>query len=155
MKIRIDIDEEIMDTEIIIRCKEIDEEIINLQKRIMDSAKTFDQLVCERDDVEYYLPLKSILFFETNDRKVRAHTRTEIFYVKYKLYQLQDLLPGNFVRISKSSIVNVNQIYSISKSIATDNCIEFIGCDKRTYISRNYYKALRDEIENRRYNYER
>jgi len=99
-----------------------------------------------KDDKEYYMPLESILFFETENKIIRAHTKNEMYETTYKLYELEELLPRYFMRISKSAIVNMNKVYSITKNIAASSTVEFGDSHKKVYVSRNYYKMLVEKL---------
>jgi len=70
------------------------------------------------------------------------------------LYELEEMLPNNFVRVSKSTILNVNQIYSINRNLTSSSLVQFYKSYKQVYVSRNYNKILKQRLEERR-NYER
>ena len=55
-------------------------------------------------DRSYYLPLEDILFFETDGKEILAHTIDQMYTIKYRLYELEEILPGYFMRVSKSTI---------------------------------------------------
>lgn len=150
MKIRIDIDQNNVD-EIIIKCKKITNEITDIQNLLKNSNK---KIIFYRDNVEYYLELNNILFFETDGNLVNAHTIDNVFQTKYKLYELEKILPNNFMRVSKSTILNVEHIYSINHSITSSSVVEFANTYKKVYVSRLYYKILKEKLE-RRFLYER
>lgn len=149
MKIRIEMDEE-KDEEIVIRCKALTPQIMKLQQLIIDETSRSGQLVLYKGDVEYYINLNQILFFETEDSMVMAHTMKEAYETRKKLYELEDLLPGSFIRISKSSIVNTNKIYAINRNLTASSTIEFQGTHKQIYVSRGYYKILKEKMEEKR-----
>ena len=69
---------------------------------------------------------------------------------KYKLYELEDLLPNNFIRVSKSAIVNVSHIFSIDRNVTSSSCIKFNGTYKNVYVSRRYYKDLKNKLNEMR-----
>lgn len=142
----VDSDEE----EVIIRCKEITPEIMQLQKTISNQSKKTQSIVLFQKDTEFYIDKSQILFFETEDQKVIAHTKTEAYETGKKLYELEEMLGGNFQRISKSAIVNVSKIYSIKKNVAASSAIEFQGTHKQIYVSRAYYKVLKDRLDEKR-----
>jgi Response regulator of the LytR/AlgR family len=48
------------------------------------------------DNTVYSLSTQDILFFETNDRNVYAHTKDNAFLIHYRLYELEENLPDNF-----------------------------------------------------------
>lgn len=149
MKIRIELEENAQE-EIILRCRELTPKIMELQRILSESANRSGQIILYKDDKEYYLDKSRILFFETENSTVMAHTAKDAFETKLKLYELEELLGSSFLRISKSSIVNINQIYAIRKSLASSSAIEFYGTHKQIYASRAYYHVLREKLEEKR-----
>ena len=149
MKMRIEIDENLSEEEIIIKCPQLNSEIANLQKEIAGMFGKERKISFERDEKEYFIPIKDILFFETQDKKVYVHTADSVYHSKYKLYELEQLLPHTFVRVSKSSILNTKQIYSISWNIASSSVVEFSNTSKKVYVSRTYYKVLKELMADR------
>jgi DNA-binding LytR/AlgR family response regulator len=150
MKVRIDIDETIAEDEIIIRCSRLDEHTQKVYDALMDMTKESKHLMLFKGNVEYYLPMDKILFFETMDNCISAHTVDNVYETTYRLYELEELLPGYFMRVSKSTILNLNHIYSISRNLAASSEIQFFNTHKQVYVSRNYYKSLRTRLEEKR-----
>lgn len=150
MKIRIDVEPDITEDEVIIRCKEVTPQIVQIQKSIAEQIAQKQQMVFYQGEKEYYFSLDEILFFETEEGRINAHTKNDVFQVRYRLYELEELLPATFVRVAKSTIVNINYIRSITKNLASASEIEFVGSHKLVYVSRNYYKALKYKLEERR-----
>ena len=105
-------------------------------------------------ETEFYFSLDEILFFETSDKYISAHTKNDVYEVKYKLYELENFLPKSFIRVSISTILNVNQIYSINHNITSSSTIEFENSHKQVYVSRFYKKELTDRLKERK-NYEK
>lgn len=149
MIIKIEIDDNISDDEIFIKCKEINENIKKIQKIVSDAAKQAD-IHFYKDNTEYYLSLDSVLFFETSGTSIHAHTSDNFYQVKNKLYELEKILPSNFIRVSKSTIINVKHIYSIKKNITSSSIVQFSNTHKQVYVSRNYYKLLKQRIDQSR-----
>ena len=150
MKIKIEIDENLSEDEVLIRCRGLTEQVTEIQKAVSEVVNTSQRFVFYRGNTEYYLALDEILFFETDGDGINAHTRDNIYQTKYKLYELEDLLPGCFMRISKSSIVNTNHIYSISRNLTASSVVAFAGTHKQVYVSRYYYKPLVNKLEEKR-----
>ncbi|MFA5602854.1 MAG: LytTR family DNA-binding domain-containing protein [Bacilli bacterium] len=78
-----------------------------------------------------------------------AHTVHYIYQVKYKLYELEKLLTRNFIRISKSTIVNINHIYGINKNIPSYSEIELNKTHKKVFVSSFYFKNLKERLKER------
>ena len=150
MKIKIEIDDGLAEEEIVIRCKSLNEDVISIQKRITDAVNSRMQLEVSRGDKEYYLLIDEILFFETDVSGVVVHTATQMYEIRHKLYELEDLLPGNFIRVSKSSILNSAKVRAIHKNITGASEVEFVGSNKKVFVSRNYFKVLMAKLEEKR-----
>lgn len=150
MKIKIEIDEAIADEEIVIRCKSLSEDVISIQKRITDAVNSRMQLEVSKGDKEYYLKPDEILFFETDTSGVIVHTATQMYETKYRLYELEHLLPGDFIRISKSAILNSEKVRAIHKNITGASEVEFAGSGKKVFVSRNYFKVFMAKLEEKR-----
>lgn len=150
MKVKIEIDGDLPEEEVIIRCRQMDESILKLQAAVMDADGGDRCISLKQEDTLVFTPLKDILFFETEGKTVRAHTGNKLFNTEYKLYELEEMLPGYFMRISKSTIVNLNYIYSITRNLTASSVVEFTGSAKKVYVSRNYYKALIERLGEKR-----
>ena len=137
MKIRIETEADI-EEEIVIKCRQLTPEIIRLQQTLSEMTGRGSQLAL------------FILFFETEGTSVMAHTAAEAYETRLRLYELEELLPASFMRISKSSIVNTDRIYSINRNLAASSAVEFQGTHKQVYVSRGYYKALKEKLEEKR-----
>jgi len=147
MKIRIDIDENLREPEIVIRGRADD--VAKLQNAVLTAAKSAQNLALIRDGRDYYLPAESILFFEAVDGKTWAHTAKNIYEIKQKLYELENILPSSFARISKSAIIGTKYILSISHNLAGPSLVRFRGSVKQINVSRGYYKNLVNKLSER------
>ena len=150
MKIKIELDSDLTEDEVIIRCSKVDTSIQKIQTAILDISMQNKQMIFLKDGKEYYFPIEEVLFFETNNMRIDSHTKNDVFQVKYKLYELENVLPSNFVRVSKSTILNVNKIHSIDRNIVSSSLVQFYNTHKQVYVSRYYYKQLREQLERRR-----
>ena len=150
MKIQIELNDNLTENEVVICCKSIDEEVMKVQQAVAEVASKSQTYIFYKADTEYYLTLNQILFFETDGSGVSAHTAKDIFETRQKLYELERVLPGYFLRISKSAICNTDKIYSISRGISSNSVVEFQGTQKKVYVSRRYYKPLRQLMEEKR-----
>lgn len=149
LKIRIELDKD-AEEEVILRCKDLTPKIIKLQQVLTKTMNKSGQIILYKNDTEYYLEIDKILFFETENSAVLAHTAKDVFETKMKLYELENILGGDFLRISKSAIVNTNKIYAISRNLTASSVIEFQGTHKQIYVSRAYYKVLKAKLEEKR-----
>ena len=144
MKIKVEIDENLPEDEILIRCRNMDEEVIAIQKQVAEAVKSRLQLNVFKGETEYYLTLDDILFFETNGSVVAVHTGSDIFETKLRLYELEEILSDrDFIRISKSQIVNINCIKSLMPELNRSLSATLSNGEILT-VSRRYVKSLRN-----------
>lgn len=155
MKINIEFDTNLTENEITIRCASIDSEVQKIQEALSSIISSARRFICYQNETEYYLPIENILFFETADGGIRAHTKEQVFQTKMKLYELEETLPGYFMRVSKSTILNTEHIFSITRNLTASSVVEFNGTHKQVYVSRYYYKPLKFKLEEKRKDYEK
>ncbi|HAL74624.1 MAG TPA: hypothetical protein DCM45_05975 [Clostridiales bacterium] len=135
--------------EIVIRCRQITPEIESMALKIGSTDKHPVLPSFFKGDMQYYLSLAEIVFFETDAERVFAHTVNDSFETRMRLYALEAVLPGNFVRVSRSAIVNIQQVYSIQKGITGVSLIAFRKTHKVIYCSRMYRSNLIRKMEAR------
>ena len=150
MRIRIEVDDRIEENEIIVRCSELNDEVKNIQKLLAEILSQSKQIIFYKGNTEYYISLDEILFFETEESSISAHTINDVYSVKYKLYELEEILPNNFLRVSKSTILNTNHIYSITRNITSASIVEFQNTHKKVFVSKHYYKVLQFKLLEKR-----
>ena len=150
MKINIDVDDSLQQDMITIHCREITDEILELQRLLASQRNARQKISAYIDDTEYYVDVKTILFLEADGNYISVHTAKSIYRVRQKLYELEELLPRDFLRVSKSTIVNTELIASIKKNITGASEISFRNSIKKAYASRNYIKALIEIMDEKR-----
>jgi len=141
---RIELTDGSTEDEVIVRCSRVDANVQKLQEFLINLSAP--KLVFYKGSEEFYLPLEDILFFATEGEQVFAHTSNDAFKVKHRLYELEEMLPRSFVRISKGTIVNIKQIYAIDRNLTSASRVSFSNTHKHIYVSRHYYRMLREKM---------
>jgi DNA-binding LytR/AlgR family response regulator len=149
MKVHIEVDESIPEDEILIRCGRADESIRSICQLILEQGKTEQNITFYKENREYYFPLNNVLFFETEGEHVYAHTEDDAYLIKYRLYELEEMLPRSYVRVAKSTIVNSAKVYSVTRNITSASLIQFSGSHKQVYASRYYFNDLQQRLQER------
>ena len=150
MKLRLELDKSIEEEEVVIRCREMTDQIRQIQQALEDITAAKQRFVFYKGNTEYYISLDQILFFETEEKIIFAHTANDMYQVKYRLYELEEFLPGHFLRISKSTILNTEKVYAIRRNLTASSEVEFQNTHKQVFVSRAYYKSLRHKLEEKR-----
>ena len=74
-----------------------------------------------------YLSGKEILFVEADKNKRLVCTGEGSFHSQYKLYELEHMLPASFARVSKSVILNTDQV-KVYRPLANGLMAAELGC---------------------------
>ena len=94
----------------------------------------------------YFLDYKDVIYFDTADRKSFIYTIDKVYETSLKLYQLEDILKEtSFIRSSKSMILNIKKISSISHTFSGKMMATLINGEK-VEISRNYVQLLKEKL---------
>ncbi|MBQ7499408.1 MAG: LytTR family transcriptional regulator [Clostridia bacterium] len=152
MKLRIEIDPDAPE-EIIIRASRMSETVMRVQDAVLSALGQGGSIAVKHGESEIYLPFDELLFFETDGDKTIVHTASDCFFCKQRLGELSLSLPRNFVRASKSCLINTAKIRSISRTPTGVGTAYFAGSEKKAFISRMYYKTVREVIEQTRLNF--
>lgn len=78
MKIRIEIDENLEEQEVIIRAPAWNEEVTALKERIAGEYKMPSVLNVRQKERDFFIPFHDILFFETENKVIYAHTNDKM-----------------------------------------------------------------------------
>ena len=104
---------EISETEVEIRYREKDHEVDNLVRVISSSTDVIPGINDKGDTEMIYI--SQILYVEAVDRDVFAYRTDGVYKIRKTLYELEDDLREKFfVRISKSTIVNIKAVRSVA-----------------------------------------
>ncbi len=115
MKISINIDPELTDTEIVINCGSLTAETESL---IAALRMADNQLTVIKNGETHILDISKIAYIETVDRKTFVYTEKDCYESKLKLYEMDDrLCGGSFLRISRSCIVRLKYIRSLKAEL--------------------------------------
>ncbi|KAF1299587.1 hypothetical protein BAU15_02785 [Enterococcus sp. JM4C] len=100
-------------------------------------------LLGELNGEMYRIPFLNVLYVEVVDKRSYLYTKGQVYQSNEKLYQLEEkLLPYNFLRISKSMLLNVEAILSVSPMLSGRLEATLLN-HERVAISRKYVPALK------------
>jgi len=104
---------DITETEVEIRYRVKDQEVESLIRSVNQSSDSVLGINAQGDTEKIYV--SGILYFEAVDRDVFAYKTNGVYRIRKTLYELEDDLSGKcFVRISKSTIANINAVRSVA-----------------------------------------
>jgi len=127
--------------EIIVKCSFLDDDLTLLLNQLKNGSSKMN---FNKDNKIVLVEKKDILFFESVDDKVFAYTQDDALETKFKLYELEQILPAKtFFRANKAVIVNVNKIKSLSPAFG-GRFEAVLKNGYRVIISRNYVPKLKE-----------
>lgn len=139
----IEIREEKKELQVIIECKKANEQVLKLKAHL----ELFNnKLQAKADSGVCFVNVMDALYFESVDEKIFLYTEASVMEVRQRLYELEEMLSGkDFIRISKSVIVNINKIMALRPEL--NRTLLLTMCSgEQLVVSRNYVKAFRGLI---------
>ena len=128
---------------VIVRCAPPDQRLISM----LLSFKTANtELTGYLNDKIARLNYQDIYYFESNENRVFAYCHSDVYEVKYKLYELEELFnPLDFVRCSKSMIINMEKIEFLSP-LFSGKLEAHLKNGEKVLISRQYVHSLKAKL---------
>lgn len=142
MKITIQVNENIQDTEIAVTCNKLTPEI----EKMLATLRMLDQqMMVTKEDENYLLDVAKIAYIEAVDRKTFVYTAEDVYESKLKLYEMEErLCQSGFFRVSKNTLVHLRFIKSLKNDIARKLRLTLTS-GEQIMVSRQYA----DEIKKR------
>jgi DNA-binding LytR/AlgR family response regulator len=110
-------------------------------------ADSLTAVAMRREEKIELVPLRQILYFETEELALRCHTASTVGEVKERLYELEERLPSSrFARVSKSAIVNLGTVREVHPWFGRNLLLRFGIEGKQVEVSRNYVRVLKDRL---------
>ena len=143
MKIIIETDKSINETEIHIKCREVDEDL----KEIISSLSLEDfKFAGYINEETFFIPLNDILYFEAVDSKIFFYTSGKMYESALKLYKIEETTKNmSFARISKTTIANLRKMTSIKKA-ENSRLIATMISGEKLVVSRQYVSEIKRKL---------
>lgn len=142
MKVELNINEKFKEILVTISTDKINDEVQELVNYIEYKE---DYLVGIADDQVCVLDISDIIRVFVEDRKVFVVTTKGKFVVRKKLYEMNNLLTKDFVKISQSEIANIKFIKNLDLSIRGTIVIVYKNSDI-SYVSRRLLKDFKTKL---------
>lgn len=141
MQIKIELNNAYKEPEIIILTDKMTDDIDRIFKMLSDEKS---QIIAgiKNDRIEVLEP-NDIIRVYANSKKVFAVTDKGEYMLRLRLYEAEERLSLNqFVRISKSEIINLKKVNSFDLNFAGTICVRFFN-NEVTYVSRRYVSEIK------------
>lgn len=128
---------------LIIECVEVTPDIESIRAFALSKGATLSGSVGERI---YQFNLTEVFYFEAVDERVFAYTRDKSYELRIRLYELEKAYADkHFVRCSKSFIINLLKLESISPAL-NGRFTAHMKNGEKIIISRQYVPELKRAV---------
>ena len=143
MKININIDSSVKETQILITAAALGDEL----EKVIASLRALDfKLTGVSRGQTFILDAAEVLYIDTVDKKTFLYTESEVYESSLKLYELEAQLSSNdFFRAGKSSIINFNKIKSL-KSDMDGRIIVVMENKEKLIVSKQYAAFIKSKL---------
>ena len=146
MKVEVIVDKKYENTNIIIYTNRMTDEINNIVEKFSDDDNQ-NIIVGYKDNKLFILEENNIETVYAESGKVIIRCNGEEYISKKRLYELEEILnKKNFIRVSKSEIVNFNKVKNIDYKVIGTLILNFKSGNK-SYASRRYISSIKDFLK--------
>lgn len=128
--------------EVIVRAPERTPIIDEIEKLIQNS---FQELIGYKDREAVKLCASDVYCFTVENNRVYAVTEIDKYLIKERLYQLEETLDENFIKINKSCIANLSKIQKFNASFSGSLLVVFKN-GYTDYVSRRSVKPIKERL---------
>ena len=126
----------------VIKAVEVTDEISGAIELLEGDAKSY---AVSKDGKVYIIKASAVYYIESVDKKTFVYTKAGCYDTKYRLYELEVMLDGYFMRCSKSMIVNLKKVRNV-KSQMSGRIDATLLNDETVVISRGYVKEVKRRL---------
>lgn len=113
---------------------------------ILESEDSNDMLAVKKGSDIALLELSEIYMFRVEDKQVKVYTESSEYLIRKALYQVEESLDQSFVRISKTTIVNLKKVERVAPSLKGMMFIQLKNGLKDN-ISRKYLPDFKEALD--------
>jgi len=147
MKVDIKINPELTEITHVIHAPKMTPELLNLIELLESTVDKNDLLVGKKDDKFFVIEPEEVDIIRTEVGEVIVYNnKAEAYAIAKTLQKIHEQLPSNFVRISKSTIININRVDHLSHSFSrTMHIVMKNGVTD--YVSRTYLGDIKKRLD--------
>ena len=143
MRITIEEDKALAETEVVIRCPRVDGQV----RRALEALRAVDRKITgQREGQTFPLDAADLLYADTADKRTFLYTAEAVYETPLRLYELEERLAAyDFFRATKSSVVNFNAIRSLRPDLG-GRMVVTLSNGERLPVSRQYVPFIKKKL---------
>lgn len=144
MKIVVNQDPSCPETEIIVNCRQADEDLLKL----IAMLRVYQQkLAGILEGEQHLLDVKEVLYIDTVDKKTFLYTEKGVYQSALRLYELEDALKEmDFFRAERSTILNFCRIRSLRPELGR-RWLGAMNNGEQVWVFRQYAGELKEKLK--------
>lgn len=103
------------------------------------------ELLCYKDGEVYKLSFSEIVLFSVENEKVAVFTEKDKFFIKERLYMIEEKMPSAFIKLNQSAIGNIKKIRKFDCSVSGTLKVTFTN-GLTDFVSRRQVKAVKERL---------
>jgi len=145
MKVNLFVSKDIEEPHADIHTNELTDNITKAMS-ILESDESSDMLAVKKGSDIALLQFSEVYMLRVEDKQVKVYTENADYLIKKPLYQVEETLSSDFVRISKTTIVNLKKIERVAPSLKGMMFIQLKNGLKDN-ISRKYLPDFKNALD--------
>ena len=129
---------------VLVKCQKISPELSDLLDQIRDYDRA---LIAFTGNETHRINPSDVFYVESVDKKIFIYCENIVYESKERLYEFEEMLnPNVFMRISKSTIVNLSKVKSVSIALYGRLSLTLTNGEK-VFVTRTHVDRLRGKLE--------
>ena len=125
---------------------QIEFETYEEKEKVLTLINTMNtKIIGYKRDKKYFIQIESIYYIELIDKKTFINTKEECYESPLWLYQIEEQLDQQFIRVNKSTILNMKYIKSLKADIGS-RIIVYLDNQDQVLVSRTYAKEFKKRL---------
>ena len=143
MKVKLETGVETEETEVVIRCRTLDEETDRLLSTIRLFANT---IIGRKESKTFILRPEEICYFDTQENGVLIYTMDSKYETQLKMYEIEERFnSAGFLRVSRYSLINLRMV-SYLEPLFNGRMVAVMKNGDKVIITRLYIQALKTRL---------
>ena len=143
MKVKLETGVETEETEVVIRCRTLDEET----DRLLSTIRLFtNPIIGRKESKTFILRPEEICYFDTQDNGVLIYTMDSKYETQLKMYEIEERFnSAGFLRVSRYSLINLRMV-SYLEPLFNGRMVAVMKNGDKVIITRVYIQALKTRL---------
>ena len=125
---------------------QIEFETYEEKEKVLTLINTMNtKIIGYKRDKKYFVQIESMYYIELVDKKTFIYTKEECYESPLWLYQIEEQLDQQFIRVNKSTILNMKYIKSLKADIGS-RIIVYLDNQDQVLVSRTYAKEFKKRL---------